>query len=82
MGLDQVVLVHDRGGVPVREVVLVAQPLHAIVEPQAAWTVLEMAEPLMKRTPGRFGDPSDQQLMGFFGVVKGHGFLPAHEFNL
>jgi hypothetical protein len=66
MRFVQVVLVHDRGGVPVRESVLLAQPLNALVEPEETGTVLDMAEPLMKWASGRVGDPSDQHPMCFF----------------
>ena len=69
MRAAQVVLVHDRSRVSVREGVLVAQPLHAVLEPLNAGAFVEMAKPLVKRSSGRVGDPSDQCLMRFFGVV-------------
>ena len=67
---------HDRGGVAVREVVLLAQPLHAVIEPQAAWTVLEMAEPLMKRTPGRCRGSARPASDGFLRSGEGPWFPP------
>jgi hypothetical protein len=61
----QVVLVDDRRRVSMREAVLVPEPLHSIFEAQTSWSIFDMAEPLMKWAPGRFGNPSDQHPVGF-----------------
>jgi type IV secretory pathway protease TraF len=75
----KVMLVHDGSCVTVGKLVLLAKPLDAIVEAKQARAVLEMPKPLVKRSAGRFGNPSDQHLMRFFGVVKGHGSSHARE---
>jgi hypothetical protein len=69
MSLPKVVLMDDRRGVSVGQRVFVAEPLDPIFESCDAGSVVEMAKPLVKRSSGRVGDPSDQCLVRFFGVV-------------
>lgn len=69
MGLAQIVLVHDRRRVTVRDPVFIAKPLDTLVEAKEPRAILEMTEPLMKRTTRRFGHSADEQLMRLFGVV-------------
>lgn len=73
---DHVVLVHDRGGVPVREAVLVAQPVDPLLETDQPWSVLEFPEPLRELTARCAGDPGNELLMRLLGVVQGHERLP------
>jgi hypothetical protein len=65
----QIELVHDRGGMPMRKVVLVSQPPDAFVETQEPGPGIETPQPLLKGSSGRLGNSGDQHLMSFFGVV-------------
>lgn len=65
----QIELVHDGGRMAVSKVVLVPQPTNAFVETQEPGPGIKMPQPLLKASPGRLGNPGDQHLMGFFGVV-------------
>ena len=63
---------HDRRGVAVRDAVLVAQPVHALVEAEQAGPVVEGLEPLGQVASGDLWHPLDQLLVGCLGVVQGH----------
>ena len=64
-----VVLVHDGRGVPVRDAVLVAQPIHTLFETEQARAVFQRPEPLGELAPGHHRDLREQLLVRFLGVV-------------
>jgi hypothetical protein len=75
-GPHHVMLVHDRRGEAVREIVLVSQPVDVFVESAERWPVLDHLEPLRELAAGRCRDPRDKIAMRFLGVVVGHGQQP------
>src|SRR5687768_5195512 len=71
-----VVLVDDGRGVPVRDAVLVAQPVDALVEAEESWTGFESLKPLGEVTTGGLWHPVEELLVGGLGVVQGHRAPP------
>jgi hypothetical protein len=71
-GAADVVLVDDRGGVAVRDVVLGAQPVHALVEAEERRPGFDVAEPVGEGTARSVGDAGEQVPVGLFRVVQRH----------
>src|SRR4051812_8792457 len=70
------VLVHDRGRIAVRELMLVAQPRHAFVDAEERRAVLDFLEPLGEMSPRHIRNPRQETLVGLFGVLVRHWCLP------
>src|SRR5579862_9271353 len=77
----QLVLVHDRAGVAVRQTVLVGQPVGALVAPEERGAGFEPAEPLSEVLPRDHWDAGDQVLVHLRRVGQ-RQVAPPGEFSL
>ena len=77
-GPPQVVLVDDRFGVAVREVVLAAEPADLLLEAEEGGAFVDGAEPVGDFTTGAMGDAGEHVAVGLFGEDLGHRRLRTH----
>src|SRR5690242_1353391 len=71
-GPPQVVLMNDRLGVAVREVVLGAEPADLLLEAEESGAFVDGAQPVGYFTTGAVGNAGEQIAMGLLGEHLGH----------
>src|SRR5690348_10131428 len=76
-GPPQVVLVDDRFGMAVREIVLVPEPADLLLEAESG-AFVDGAKPVGDFTTGAVGDAGEQVAMGLLGEDLGHRRLRTH----